>query len=63
MTNNDMELAIKLIKVNRGLMIEEFKLSDRESQSRLNELLTSFNYTETEIRYCYVLATGKNMIV
>lgn len=63
MTNKDMEMAIKIIRVNMKLMTEEFGLTDRESQTRISTLLTSFNYTETNIRYCYVLATGKNMII
>ncbi|HHI3608508.1 TPA: hypothetical protein QCU10_005837 [Bacillus anthracis] len=62
MTNSDMELAIKIIRENRELYREE-GIDDKKSQLMIDIMLTSMNYTETEIRYCYVLATGKNMIV
>lgn len=62
MTNNDMELAIKIIRENRELYRKE-GMDDKQSQLMIDIMLTGMNYTETEIRYCYVLATGKNMIV
>ncbi|PEZ66418.1 hypothetical protein CN372_04945 [Bacillus anthracis] len=62
MTNSDMELAIKIIRENRELYREE-GFDEKQSQLMIDIMLTGMNYTETEIRYCYVLATGKNMIV
>ncbi|PEJ93143.1 hypothetical protein [Bacillus wiedmannii] len=62
MTHSDMELAIKIIRENRELYREE-GFDEKQSQLMIDIMLTGMNYTETEIRYCYVLATGKNMIV
>ncbi|HDR7786440.1 hypothetical protein PDN54_08145 [Bacillus cereus group sp. Bc252] len=62
MTNSDMELAIKIIRENRELYREE-GIDDKQSQLMIDIMLTGMNYTETEIRYCYVLATGKNMTI
>lgn len=54
MTNKEMEFAIGWIR--KVLII-------RYSQEHIMKVLSMHGYTETEIRYCYVLATGKNMIV
>ena len=53
MTNNDMEIAIWYIR-NRVDVITERMIYIALQQN---------NYTDTEIRYCYVLATGKNMTI
>lgn len=49
-----MEDAIRIIK---GLSKIEFKCKD----TAIMRNLLYMGYTETEIRYCYVLAIGKNM--
>ncbi|WP_179866062.1 hypothetical protein [Bacillus wiedmannii] len=53
MTNKEMEKAIEWIKHYKG---------NKKDDEYILGLLLEAEYTETEIRYCYVLATGKNMI-
>ncbi|HHQ8913646.1 TPA: hypothetical protein ACSVZR_003919 [Bacillus cereus] len=54
MTNSDMEKAIKWIK---------YSVANKRTHDYIMGCLSIKGYTETEIRYCYVLATGKNMAV
>lgn len=51
MTNTEMETAIKWIKSVKAMDVQ------------IMDELKKRGYTETEIRYCYVLATGKNMTI
>ena len=53
MTVTDMEVAIGYIRNRVDIL----------SERMIYTALEQNNFTDTEIRYCYVLATGKNMEV
>lgn len=59
MTNKEMESAIKWIREVK----ESESVIYRTDDSYIMNEMKSEGYTETEIRYCYVLATGKNMTI
>ncbi|MCU5498775.1 hypothetical protein OCF63_12290 [Bacillus wiedmannii] len=54
MTNKEMEETITWIRENEGQpFFEQYAMEELEREG----------FTETEIRYCYVLATGKNITI
>lgn len=56
MTNKEMEMIIQSIRLR-------VKYAHNLDQKELLNVYMSRGFTETNIRYCYVLATGKNMVI
>lgn len=56
MTNEEMEMIIQSIRLR-------VKYAHKLDQRELLNVYTSRGFTETNVRYCYVLATGKNMTI